>query len=142
MFEDVFGPLDDVLKDTPAEQNEWDTGEVWDSGEKENIWRTADPAAPGQVWTTGSGGCGGGCPSCDDDECEDDKCEEVEEGAPKSTLGAPVAHPGNDGNPGPHHDAGGLSESEQLDEFDDELEMSEEDEDLGSPTGVFDDIFG
>lgn len=46
MFEDVFEPLDDIVGKTPDEAgDEW--GEVWDTGEKEDIWRT--PAAG--VWS-------------------------------------------------------------------------------------------
>ncbi len=146
MFEDVFGPLDDVLKDTPEDAAEWDTGETWDSGEKENIWRAEPAAKPGAVWTTGSGGCPPeGCSSCEDEcetDCDDDCVVEEQETPAPDPAQTGAGHSGNDGIPGNSvPDSDGLSESEQLDEFDDELEMSEEEDEIGSPTGVFDDIF-
>ena len=43
MFEDVFEPLDDIIDDKEA-SDEW--GDVWDTGEKEDMWR-----ADAEVWS-------------------------------------------------------------------------------------------
>ncbi len=45
MFEDVFEPLDDIIGDAKEVSDEW--GEVWDTGEKEDMWRTD----PKDVWS-------------------------------------------------------------------------------------------
>jgi hypothetical protein len=62
MFEDIFDGLDDITKKPAAPEKEdgWDSGQpgqqqvwgenqAWDSGAKENIWRTGN-----QFWDTGS----------------------------------------------------------------------------------------
>jgi len=45
MFEDVFEPLDDIIDGAKEASDEW--GDVWDTGEKEDMWR----ADPKDVWT-------------------------------------------------------------------------------------------
>jgi len=158
MFEDIFRPLDDITNDGVQPTDDWDTGEVWDSGEKENIWRTGPPVTPGQVWTTGqapvNGGCSGGCGGCDDcdeeeewdneDFCDDcgehiDDCECPD--GPSHLAMSDAGNPWSEHNPEPLSEVEPepLSEAEQLDAFD-EME-DEEDNSPGTPTGVFDDIF-
>jgi len=46
MFEDVFEPFDDIVGDVDAPTDEW--GEVWDTGEKEDVWRGV---AAKDAWT-------------------------------------------------------------------------------------------
>lgn len=47
MFEDVFEPLDDIIK--KEEADEW-VADVWDTGDKEDLWRSDPPTQ--DVWST------------------------------------------------------------------------------------------
>ena len=132
MFEDVFGPLDDILEENP--NSDWDTGEVWDSGEKENIWRTAPAAVPGSVWTTHDS-----CDGCEEDEDCDCDCDECDDDCDDDERWY-------EPEPGEHeHDEEDGSEGDDLDNYDDDLysiDDNDNDEASGSPSGIFDDIFG
>jgi hypothetical protein len=127
-FDDIFGNDDDFLDDEneekcEQEKDEWNTGEGWDTGEKENIWR-ADPK--NDVW-----GCAGGC----NDECEDD-CE-----ATPPDFGEIAGEPMIGGKDTCSPEKGfDVSEYDEMEECD-ELMSDSEEEEAGSPSGLFDDIF-
>ena len=121
-FDDIFGN-DDFLDDeneNDEKTDEWNTGEGWDTGEKENIWRTAPASNPNDVW-----GCAGGCNECED-ECDDS------EATPPDFAGEPLI--GGD----PVED---FSEYDEMEDCDDLMSETAEEEETGSPSGLFDDIF-
>jgi len=73
-FDDIFGDIFDLDEKQPAEDitsAEKNSG-FWDTGTKENIWRTQEPAANG-VWDSG---CSGPCDDCD---CDDDADCDIDE---------------------------------------------------------------
>lgn len=39
MFEDVFEPFDDILDDKELKEDDWNS-DLWDTGEKEDMWRS------------------------------------------------------------------------------------------------------
>ena len=47
MFEDVFEPFDDIIDGGDAQEASDEWGDVWDTGEKEDMWRTDAK----DVWT-------------------------------------------------------------------------------------------
>ena len=49
MFEDVFEPFDEIDKKLEDEKDEWAV-DVWDTGEKEDLWRSNNPD-PQNVWS-------------------------------------------------------------------------------------------
>ena len=52
MFEDVFEPLDDIIDGGDAQEASDEWGDVWDTGNKEDMWR-ADGSA--DVWSVQPG---------------------------------------------------------------------------------------
>lgn len=122
-FEDIFGGFDDFSDNQPEQDkpDEWDAGGLWDTGEKENIWRTAPAVAPGDVWKADPMDCGQDCEGCED-ECG--VSEEVQE----------IPEPPEENYTNPEPD-----EYDSLDEYDDFLD--EEVDVDESPSDVFGDIF-
>jgi hypothetical protein len=132
-FDDIFGNDDDFLDDeneNDEKTDEWNTGDGWDTGEKENIWRAAPPANPNDVWAS-SGGCDGGCDGCDDDS-------QSHEATPPD-FGEIAGEPMIGGKDTCLPD---VSEYDEMEECDELMSDSEEEEETGSPSGLFDDIFG
>ena len=165
-FEDIFGPVEDIMEPENQEKtDEWDTGAVWDSGEKENIWRAEPATSPGDVWATGGGwgGCG------DQDDCDaDTDCGSSDPQAinptpdpvrPNDPISEGIAGPlsKNDSENTPEEPktdtsdveqplrGGGDQDSEydEMDQFDHLIDGDgdSEDEEDSPSTGLFDDIW-
>ncbi len=86
-FNDIFNDIDEVIAEPAEVTNAEKNSGLWDTGAKENIWRTNDAAAVDPVWDA-AGGCPE-CPGCDDEECEcdpagDDQVEVPNESEPET----------------------------------------------------------
>ena len=154
-FDDIMDEVDEITDDgrgrvTPEEENSG----AWDTGKKENIWRSADPADPAQngVWDSGqpsgqndSGGwdadeeeeidMDAGWDSSDDDDelsCGDDGgCDSC--GDPLCAPDANSEEPKDDPEP-----------EELCNDIADPNEKQPNQEPVAPPeeAGMFDDIFG
>ena len=92
-FDDILGDIfdfdDEPKQDGGDVTNEEKNAGLWDTGKKENIWRTSDPVAQNGVWDSGTGdpdGCGGCADPCTDPEkCTDDEEAPAETADPAET---------------------------------------------------------
>lgn len=132
-FDDIFGDIDDIVDEKADTADEWDAGGLWDTGEKENIWRTETPRNPGDVWS-----CGGGCQDCDD-ECAEPETVTPRPGDPISEgLAGPLNQDGSvAGDQEVPSDA--PSEYDEMEEYDNLLD---DEDDSDSDGGSFGDILG
>lgn len=120
MFEDVFEPLDDIIGDTKEASDEW--GEVWDTGEKEDMWR----ADPKDVWSV--------APANQPVTHPGPVTPAPAPGNPKPNLPDPVISPPGPMNKTPEDDCGEC-------DTECEKEKCEAPCDQGGGSGLFDDLF-
>jgi hypothetical protein len=137
-FDDIFEGFDDIVDENANSSDEWgDAGGMWDTGEKENIWRTETPRQPGDVWD-----CHGGCPDCEDECAEAPETVTPRPGDPISeNISGPLSSGPDDHVSSGPEDKSEYDEMEEYDNLLDEEGDSADDSD-DSDGGSFGDILG
>jgi hypothetical protein len=94
ILEDIFDFDDEPKTEADGVSSEEKNAGLWDTGKKENIWRTAEPVAQNGVWDSGADqdGCGGCADPCvDPDQCTDadpvvEEVEDLEDPIPADSI--------------------------------------------------------
>ena len=119
MFEDVFEPFDDIIDGGDAQEASDEWGDVWDTGEKEDMWRIDAK----DVWTA---------------PANQPVTQAPVNPKPDPNIPPPIVSP-----PGPMNNTPATPEDDQCGECNTECEQEScpKECDQGKGSGLFDDLF-